>query len=338
MERSEISDLPFLSSSEPAMGLLTNSNIDVYKKSTDNLLGYMPVSALTGYTSVTGNVGSLENKGIELTLTTANIKGKQFSWTTLLNASYNKNKLTNVTSAINTTLGDVRIYQSYVKGYAAYSVFAYKYMGLDEEGDPRIGLKDGTTTKTSYTAATDDIPYKGTTQPVINGGLTNVFTFRSWTLSANAVFSLGHVMRREVNQLFTGNPLHGVLTGNFHQEFANRWKQPGDEQRTNIPGYVSDTYTSYSRRDVNYYIYGDVNVISAAYAKLRDISLSYSLPAFILKKLHASQIQLRTQVSNIMLWKANKYGIDPEFQDANNGLQTMPVGQKAFTVGINAKF
>jgi len=101
---------------------------------------------------------------------------------------------------------------------------------------------------------------------------------------------------------------------------------------------VADSYTSYSRRDVSYYTYGDINVISAAYAKLRDISLSYALPSFILRKLKAEQILLRGQVSNIMLWKANKYGIDPEFQDGNGASQTMPVGQKAFTVGINAKF
>jgi TonB-linked SusC/RagA family outer membrane protein len=321
--------------------VLNNSisgSVDVYKKATSNLLGYMPVSALTGYTNVTGNVGDLDNQGVELTLTTINVRTKQFSWTTMLNASYNKNKLINVTSAFNSTSGSSRIYQSYVKGYAAYSLFAYKYKGLDNEGDPQIELSDGKTTKTPYVATTGDIRYQGTTQPVVNGGFTNIFTLRSWTLSANAVFNLGHVMRREPNLLYTGNPTHSNFSGNLHKDFASRWKKPGDENSTNIPSYVADSYTSYSRRDVSYYTYGDVNVVSAAYAKLRDVSLSYSLPAFLLKKMRASQVQLRAQVSNIMLWKANKYGIDPEFQDATNGVQTMPVGQKAFTVGINAKF
>ncbi|WPQ62686.1 SusC/RagA family TonB-linked outer membrane protein [Chitinophaga sancti] len=315
-----------------------SGTLDLYNKATSNLLGYMPVNALTGYTSVIGNVGDLSNKGVELSLTSNNLKRGSFRWSTMLNMSYNKNKLINVTSAYNTTEGYLRIYQSYVKGYAAYSVFAYQYMGLDNEGDPQIKLKDGTLTKSPYISSTADVQYKGTTQPVVNGGLTNIFNYGNWMLSANAVFNLGHVMRREGNLLYTGDPTHSSFSGDFHSEFANRWKTPGDEKRTNIPSYVADSYTSYSRRDVSYYTYGDINVVSAAYVKLRDISLSYTLPSFILKKLRAEQIALRGQVSNIMLWKANKYGIDPEFQDANNGVLTMPVGQKSFTVGINAKF
>lgn len=315
-----------------------SGTLDVYDKQTSNLLGYMPTNALTGYTSVTGNVGDLSNKGVELSLTTINIKRGAFRWSTMLNMSYNKNKLINVTSAYNTTEGYLRIYQSYVKGYPAYSVFAYQYMGLDNEGDPQIKLKDGTLTKSPYISSTADVQYKGTTQPVVNGGLTNIFNYGNWMLSANAVFNLGHVMRREGNLLYTGDPTHGAFNGDFHSEFANRWKTPGDEKKTNIPSYVADGYTSSSRRDVSYYTYGDINVVSAAYVKLRDISLSYTLPSFILKKLRAEQIAVRGQVSNIMLWKANKYGIDPEFQDANNGSMSMPVGQKSFTVGINAKF
>lgn len=315
-----------------------SGTLDLYNKATSNLLGYMPTNALTGYTSVTGNVGNLNNKGIELSLTSINIRKNKFKWSTMLNASYNKNKLVDVTSAYNTTEGYLRIYQSYVKGYPAYSVFAYRFAGLDNEGDPQIKLQDGAITKSPYVSSTADVQYKGTTQPTINGGLTNIFSYGVWTLSANAVFNLGHVMRREGNLLYTGDPTHGSFTGDFHQNFGKRWRTAGDEKNTNIPSYVADSYTSYSRRDVAYYTYGDINVISAAYAKLRDISLSYALPSFILRKLKAEQILLRGQVSNIMLWKANKYGIDPEFQDGNNGVQTMPVGQKAFTVGINAKF
>ncbi|WP_179091061.1 SusC/RagA family TonB-linked outer membrane protein [[Flexibacter] sp. ATCC 35208] len=315
-----------------------SGTLDLYDKETSNLLGYMPTNALTGYTSVIGNVGDLSNKGGELSLTTMNLKRGSFRWSTILNISYNKNKLVNVTSAYNTTEGYLRIYQSYVKGYPAYSVFAYQNMGLDNMGDPQIKLQDGTITKSPYVTSTADVQYKGTTQPLVNGGLTNIFNYGHWMLSANAVFNLGHVMRREANLLYTGDPTHSTFSGNFHSEFAKRWKTEGDEKTTNIPSYVADSYTSYSRRDVGYYNHGDINVISAAYVKLRDISLSYTLPSFILKKLRAELIALRGQVSNIMLWKANKYGIDPEFQDANNGVMTMPVGQKSFTVGINAKF
>jgi hypothetical protein len=74
---------------------------------------------------------------------------------------------------------------------------------------------------------------------------------------------------------------------------------------------------------------------------MRDITFSYTLPKTILKKLKADEIRFKIQVNNLMLWKANKYDIDPEFQisDINYTLdRSMQVGQGAIAVGLNVKF
>ncbi|RXK85520.1 SusC/RagA family TonB-linked outer membrane protein [Filimonas effusa] len=313
-------------------------SVDLYQRKTSGLIGPMPLSPLTGSTYVTANVGDLENKGLEVTLSTINVNGRNFRWSSTLNLAYNKNMLSNIVAGFAVTSGSTRIYQQYVTGYPSYAVFAYRYGGLDALGDPQIKLKDGSVTKTPYVSVPDDIAYMGTQQPVWNGGFSNNFSYKGLSLSFNAVFNLGHVMRRETNLFFTGRPSHPGFTGNFSQEFANRWKKPGDEQVTNIPSYVADSYTSYSRRDVSYYQYADINVVSASFIKMRDITLSYQLPQWLIRRISADQVLFRAQISNIMLWKANKYGLDPEFQDATNGSQMMPFGQKAITLGVNLKF
>ncbi|WP_185960630.1 SusC/RagA family TonB-linked outer membrane protein [Pedobacter westerhofensis] len=318
-----------------------SGSVDLYAKKTTDLLGNLPTNSLTGYTSIIGNIGDLQNKGIELSLNTVNIAGQNFRWTTMVNMAYNKNEITslNVSSPITSAAG--RINQQYVAGYPAFAVFAYEYAGLDNLGDPQIRLADGTVTKSPNVALVDDARYAGTYQPVWSGGVTNVFSYKQFTLSVNAVLNLGNVMRRDVNNIYTGRLSHNTLDftgGNLNSEFASRWKQPGDEARTSIPSFVSNTSLSSSRRDASYYTLSDINVLDASFIKMRDITLAYSLPGSVIKKLGVNQVTIRTQLSNMMLWKANDYDIDPEFQNAFSGVRTPLINQGTISFGLNVRF
>jgi hypothetical protein len=147
-------------------------------------------------------------------------------------------------------------------------------------------------------------------------------------------------MRRDVDNFYSGRLSHNSQsfnTENISSAFADRWKQPGDELTTNIPSYVSNPTVSATRREIDYYTNGDINVVSASYIKMRDITLTYSLPQFLVRKINVDAITLRAQVSNLMLWKANKDGIDPEFQNAYFGARTMPTGQGEVSFGLNVR-
>ncbi len=318
-----------------------SGSLDVYRKNTTDLIGVLPTNSFTGYSSIIGNIGDMQNKGIELSLNTLNISRANFSWNTLFNIAYNKNQITKYNPLTAITSGATLINQGYREGYPAFAVFAYEYAGLDELGDPLIRLADGTVTKTPGITKPEDLKYMGTYQPVWSGGLSNVFAYKSWGLSFNTIFNLGHVMRRDVNLFYTGRLIQSYgdfTTGNINADFAERWKQEGDESFTSIPSYISSSSLSSGRRDVSYYTRGDINVVSASYIKMRDITLSYKLPNAILKKLSADQITLRAQLSNIMLWKANHYGIDPEYQNATTGIRTLIANQGTFSFGLNIKF
>lgn len=316
-----------------------SGSIDVYTKKTTDLIGRFKTNIFTGYASTIGNFGDMENKGIELGLTSVNIQNKNFSWASRFVLSYNKNKITKLDTQIPVTTGNQKIGYQFLPGYSAFAVFAYKYAGLDDTGDPQIVLADGSITKAPNATLAEDVVYKGTTQPVWNGGFTNTLQYKGFVLSANIVYSLGHVMRRPVNTFYTGRLTHSNVSyfntywgGNVSAEFYDRWKNPGDENITDIPSYEPNSALSRSRRDVGYYINGDLNVVSASSIKLRDITLSYSLPESVLNQIKADEITLRLQMSNIMLWKANKYGIDPEF------IGSMPTNQNSVALGLRVAF
>ena len=331
-----------------------SATIDLYNKNTENLIGFTPVNPFTGYAFITGNLGDMNNRGVELSLKTVNIQSDDFNWTTLFNFAYNKNKITKLNTL--TTLNGVSspvtsasdfIAQSYMQGYSAFSLFAYQFAGLDKLGDPQIRLKDGTITKAPTAAKVEDLKYMGTYQPVWAGGFTNVLAYKGFSLALNTVYNLGNVMRKDVNSYYTNTRLvpgtGSFTTGNAHEDFANRWKNPGDETFTNIPSYVAGTGVSTSRRNTNYYTVSDINVLDASYVKLRDATLSYSLPKSILSKLKVSNLTFRGQISNVMLWKANHAGIDPEFQNAiggsvAGGARSAPFNQHTVTLGAHLTF
>ncbi|MFI2744316.1 SusC/RagA family TonB-linked outer membrane protein [Zhouia sp. PK063] len=311
--------------------------IDYYHRMTSDLLGTIPTNPFTGYSSVVGNLGDLENKGFEMSLQTRNIALKDFSWSTTLNLAFNKNTITYLNLTSETTSGDVRVKEQFVQGYSSFGLFAYDYVGLNENGDPQVRLADGTITSEPNATKPEDIKYMGTTQPKWNGGFGNTFTYKNLSLNINAVYSLGHVMRRDVNTFYSGTRLdasnYNFISGNINEEYLDRWQQSGDEDFTDIPRHVAVEDGS---RNTDYYVYGDSNVISASFIKIRDINLIYRLPKTLYKAAGINQITVRGQISNLMLWKANKYGIDPEYQYFG-GTRALKPGNR-MTLGVNIQF
>jgi TonB-linked SusC/RagA family outer membrane protein len=315
--------------------------LDLYQKKTTDLLAGFSVNPLTGSSAISGNIGEMENKGIELNLKTININAKAFRWQSNLIFSYNKNKLVDYTppsSFANTASSRVRA--NYIIGYSMQSLFAYRYAGLDNMGDPMILLSDKTTTKARNVAKLEDVQYMGTVIPPFNGSLGNMFIYGDFSLDANIVFNLGHVMRRDVNTFYTGRLTgsQGLFNGNMRTDFLNRWKQPGDEQFTSIPAYVSNENVSFSRRDNQYFVMGDVNVVSASYIKLRDITLAWTMPARLAQAMHLGNARFFVQTTNYMLWKANKDNIDPEYHLLSEGTRLLPGFSHAFNLGANISF
>ncbi|SMC44365.1 SusC/RagA family TonB-linked outer membrane protein [Pedobacter africanus] len=315
-----------------------SGSLDMYWKKTEGLLDQLLVNPFAAATSTTifGNAGVLKNRGVELSLTTVNISTPGFTWRTMLNGAYNTNKIIKSYAAASNS-GAVRSTATVVQGFSSYPLFAYDFEGLDALGDPLIRLSDGQIVKTPNITKPNDLLYMGTTQPKWSGGFNNSFRYKSFDLQMNIIFNAGHVMRRDVNSRYTGV---NAQNNNFHAEFKDRWKQPGDENFTDVPSFVPVSSLNSSRRSSFYYILGDRNVLDASFAKIRDITLSYSLPNGLLNRWKINQLRVFTQVGNILLWRANNAGIDPEFQTVGSfgGLRTLRTGQNTISIGANLSF
>ena len=302
-------------------------SFDVYKKITTDLLGYQPVDPTSGWSYAYNNLGDIENNGVELQLNTNNINNKNFRWSTIFTIAYNKNKVTSLkpASAL-TTSGKVN--STFVEGYSAYGLFAYNYKGLDANGNPYAFKSNGKdTAKLLGDLTVNDPLFMGTTQPLWFGGITNNISYKQFSLSFLIIYNFGNVMRRDVNQFNTGR-----LTTNIPTYFNDRWQIPGDELKTNVPKYVGNTAQN-SLRYVNLYTQGNTNIESASYSKLRDLTLSYSLPKNTINRIGFSDFLVYVQANNLMLWKNNNYDIDPEYYNLSAGTRTsrMP---GFFTIGV----
>ena len=94
-------------------------------------------------------------------------------------------------------------------------------------------------------------------------------------------------MRNDVNQFYAGR-----ITSNLHKDFDKRWRQPGDENITDIPSYEANSKTSTTRRDISLYRFSDQQVLDASYIKLRNLSLAYALPSGSCDLLSAENIKI----------------------------------------------
>ena len=144
--------------------------------------------------------------------------------------------------------------------------------------------------------------------PVFQGGLSNYVGFRQFGLSFNFTFSFGNKVRLlRLCEDANVTPYPGM---NVRREFVDRWRKPGDEEFTNIPGLVPDEIQSlvwwagkdYKFADYNYYSlydYSDIRVVNGDYLKLQSLSLRYNVDNAICKHLGLSSAYVSLSGTNL---------------------------------------
>lgn len=299
-----------------------------WKKATD-LIASTPVDPTAGVgNTVIRNVASMKGRGMELNLLTRNIN-REFCWDTRVLLNYNTDR---ITSYYNTAVTGV----SYVKGGTAisaregapvYGIIVYKWAGLDPvTGAPR-GYLNGQVSN-AYSQITgsgitpDDMLVKGRSTPAYFGNLENTFSWKGISLTVNMLYKFGHYfMRSSVD--------YGLAFADrrLHSDFADRWRQPGDEQHTDVPAFV---YPVPANMDA-FYGNSEALVEKAGHVRLQFVSLNYQLPGSLLSRAGIKSLSVYGLASNLgIIWRANDKGLDPEYQDLR------PV--KTYSIGLRAGF
>ena len=304
-----------------------SGTIDYYQKKGVDLFGEALLDYTTGLSrpTITKNVASMKGNGIDIALQLININ-KSVKWYTTINFSYAANKVLDyyIPDATGRSLVKEGSSQVIWKGKSLYSLYSYRWAGLDAlTGDPQ-GFLNGQVMKDYNSLVTpsspDDLIYNGLSLPPFFGNISNTLSWKGVSVTANIIYKLGYYFR---NESISYENLYNRTAG--HSDFANRWQQPGDEQSTHVPSMV---YPLPSNRD-QFYLYNEVLVEKADHIRLQFINLSYDIDKTLWRRLPVKHIQFYIVGSNLgILWRANKNKIDPDYK-----LSAFPPA-KSFTIGI----
>jgi len=301
-----------------------SGSLEVYQKKAIDLISAITVDPTSGFLEYTGNNSSIQVKGVELALSTKNLDGA-FKWNSTLNVAFQRDKVVAYSVAPPETGGQ---FEGVIIGKPLSALYSFRWAGINPaDGDAQFYIGDqklGSSYENVFLKVKqEDLVYQGQTSPTVFGGFRHNFSYKNIAISLNLTYQFGHYFRRET---FGGNFDDSGLWQ--HEDYLKTWKVAGDEQTTNVPGFL-DYYP-----DNRYAVYqaADILVEKADHIRLQDVRLSYSLSKTAVKSLPFKNISLYLYANNLgIVWKASKYN-----PDTKNGLIVPPLKTIAF--GLNLTF
>jgi hypothetical protein len=287
-----------------------------YSNGTSNQLVARPISTVTGFGGYVMNSDAvIRNSGWEMSLSTTNIKSKNFSWTTRLNISIPTSKLIKAPSIANQNV-------NYIVGKPLTGVLVYKYAGIDSA----TGVFSFTNAKGVTADYNSGLVQADKTEfidlaPKYFGGFSNSFTYKQWSLDVFFSFT----SRKGQNMMGQSFIPFGYFDMNGTTDWLRRWQKLGD--KTDMPRVSTSFFDGYLRQQIFNASTGAYS--NATYARLQNVSLRYHFDQSLLRKLHLGDLTVYFQGQNLLT--ISKFGgLDPENQ--NPGV-IPPL--RVFTGGIN---
>lgn len=278
---------------------------DYYVRRTSDLLVQRPIAATSGFTSIWDNVGAIENRGVDLGIQTVNLRGDGggLRWTTDLNLTFNRNRVTALYGGQPFTTGiNGRVSSVVTEGQPLGAFYMLRFDGVDPAtGDAIIADIDG-----DGAITTADRTVVGSPHPDYFGGLTNTFAVRGLELRTAFQFSQGNdvfnMMRifMDDGACSWDNKSAGVL---------RRWQQPGDI--TDMPRM---SYNCVSGAD----LITSRFIEDGSYVRLGEVTLSYQVPPRWIGGAGLRDARVYVSGRNLALW-TDYSGYNPDVNSAGSG-------------------
>ncbi len=302
-----------------------HGSIEAYTTKTHDLLWSMAIPSMTGYTTVSTNIGQLANKGIELTITSHNITTKNFEWTTTFNISHNSNKIITLfgKDADGDGKEDDLVANNLFIGKSVSSIYGYIIDGiyqLDDEipagyhpGNYKIRdvNQDGKIT-------TDDRTIIGSSDPKVRFGLMNTLRYRNFNLS------------------FFINAVQGGKNGYLGSNSSQINQGDANNKRWNSLSALGLDYWSPSNPGGHYSMATAKGAISPSayqsrnFVRLQDVNLTYTFSKSLINHIGLENLNVYFSAKNLLTF-TNWRGWDPE---ANSNYWGRPV-MRTFSFGLN---
>lgn len=314
-----------------------NLTVDYFLKNTTNLLYNMPIHATSGFTSLTSNIGSMRNKGLEIALGT-DFQFGELQWRSDFNISFIRNRITSLIGNNDVlSIGSNRALQV---GYDIGSIWVYKMTGIfqDDKDVPEplkaIGVRAGDVHYEDVNGDgnidINDRQIVGSSNPDYFGGWNNTFRWRNFDLTVFFNYSVGQDVY--ATSRITVERLGQNAVNNIARVAEDRWTGPGTSNTTPRAIY-----------NLAYNLYNSSRWMEdGSFLRLRTVSLGYELPRSLLQRAHIKRLRVYAQADNLWLW--TKYsGLDPE---VSSNLDPRFIGEdnlvlpqpRTINFGINLNF
>ena len=288
--------------------------VDAYQRNGFDLIGQIKTSGIGGEFFKNANYADMKSKGIDFGFAATVLNYKDFSWKTNFNYGFNKNEITTLKS-LPLIYDLIRPEGGAQQGYTVRGIFSLDFQGLNDRGIPTFINEEGekSTIVDIQSQTTKYLKYEGPRDPTYFGGWSNTFNYKAWSFNIFMSFQGGNKVKLDPKF----DQAYDDLTAS-PKEFSNRWVLPGDESITNIPGIVDRrTLIGFESGEFPYiaYNYSSVRVANGDFARLKNVSLGYTLPVPLVKKLGLKGLTIRASAANLLLLYSDKklYGQDPEF-------------------------
>lgn len=304
------------------LGGRISGSIDLYNRRTDNILMDRVMSRMNGFDSVIDNVGVVDNRGVELSLSTVNVKTKNFTWSTNLNFTTNHNEIIELSDGKQSDEAN-----GWFVGESVGAVWTYKhvgYWGMDEiEEAAKYGLVPGSIkvleVNGDHSSTNADKVIIGNRFPKWTGGMTNTFTYKDWSLSAFIYTRQGQISYSQFHWTTALND-----NTNFNHMNLNYWTpETAETAEWHRAGITTP---------------GETDAImwqETSFWKVGYITLGYDLPKKVRDRLRLNKCHIYLSCQNPFVFTDYK-GWDPEAAD--KATDTSYFMTRSFVLGLNLSF
>ena len=310
-----------------------SGSVEWFSRKSKDLLFTLPMAPSTGMSGIDRNIGDVKNQGVEFSLNYAAISNKDFKWTIDLNGTSYKNRITKLPQAeVNAGVFKWR------EGESRYNFWGIEYAGVNPEtGNDQYWktiyeindkgekvVKERVKTE-NYNEVTSDSQqkYLGDAIPKLFGGFTNNFSYKGIDLSFMIYYSIG-------GKLYDSDYAQSMYYRrgySMHPDMLDSWTP--ENPNAEFPRLT--TYYNYA----NYMSsYTSKFIFNNSFARLRNVTLGYTLPKNFTKKFQVNSLRLFVQGDNLVtIGSAARRGTDPEQSISGTTANRFPV-TKSVSFGL----
>jgi TonB-linked SusC/RagA family outer membrane protein len=306
-----------------------NGQVEFFDRRSSSLLFRVPPPLSSGTLSLPQNIGTMYNRGIEISLTGEIVRKRDFSWTVTANWTTFRNKVTKLPAKEIPSTASAT--QKWEVGHSRYDFWLRDFYGVDPiDGAVLFKAKAWVPATTKVLAKGDTVTtdqnnarlhYAGSAIPDFFGAFISSFNFKGFGLSFQLNYQVG-------GKVYDDTYAQLMNTGNYgyalHTDILKRWQRPGD---------ISDVPRLDAGRNSIFSALSDRWLVDASYLNVQNVTFSYNLPASVAAKAHMQAVRFYVTGENLYMF-TRRQGLNP-IQNFTGVTSNVYVPSRTITAGLN---